>query len=418
MHKLVKQSSVILTINETKVRVYISYIKIKEANTMSVTVVLDSQAGSCGKGKFIGYLAQHDHANVAINNFMSNAGHTYVCENGDKVMTQHLPTSLIASDCDLMIGPGSAITPHILFNEIINFKDKLGDRQIIINPRAVVIKQYHRDEEARILRSGSTFKGCGASQADKLMRQAELFGSWWNRFSHGEITEELRIIDFSPVDLEYIESKVVVADTMPIINNAIDHGKYVLIEGSQGCDLDINYGLAYPNTTSRQCHAGQLVADCGISPKLVDDIIMIMRPYPIRISNTTNLKNEDGSVLVTSSGDYDGAEEITWDIVKERCGAPKEVELGEMTTVTKKMRRVFEMNWERLVYVTKLNRPTYIALNFVQYIDWNAIGCKTYEELPQKVKDFVEKIENITGVKVGLIGTGAKNDEIIDRRGE
>ena len=383
-----------------------------------VTVVLDSQAGSCGKGKFIGYLAQADNADVAINNFMSNAGHTYVDDNGEKVMTQHLPTSLVNSDTSLVIGPGAAITPHILFKEIIKYSKALGSRKIIINPRAVVITDKHRKIEAEVLRSGSTFKGCGASQADKVMRQAMLFGEWWDRMCNGYDWGDDNEFSYVCTHEEWnvINDHIIVMDTMMYINDAIDNGAYVLVEGSQGCDLDINYGLAYPNTTSRQCHAGQLVADCGISPKLVDDIIMIMRPYPIRISNITNLTNEDGSTLVASSGDYDGSKEITWDIVKERCGAPDNVEFGEMTTVTKKMRRVFEMNWDRLKYVAKLNRPTMIALNFAQYLDWGAYKCHRYEDLPQAVLDFIDKVENITGVPVKLIGTGPENNDIIDIR--
>lgn len=388
-----------------------------------VTVVLDSQAGSCGKGKFIGYLAQTDHADVAINNFMSNAGHTFIDENGEKVMTQHLPTSLVNFDTSLVIGPGAAITPHILFQEILKFSKAIGDRKVIINPRAVVIAEKHKQEEAKVLRSGSTFKGCGSAQADKVMRQAMLFGEFWNIMctendNFGDDDGPYGDLNYCCTngEWEYLKEHIVVMDTMMYINDAIDNNAYVLIEGSQGCDLDINYGLAYPNTTSRQCHAGQLVADCGISPKLVDDIIMIMRPYPIRISNTTNLKDENGDTIITSSGEYDGAEEITWDIVKDRCGAPDDIEFGEMTTVTKKMRRVFEMNWDRLRYVAKLNRPTMIALNFAQYIDWGAYKCHEYEKLPQAVLDFISKVESVTGVPVKLIGTGPNNDDIIDIR--
>ena len=69
-----------------------------------VTVVLDSMAGSCGKGKFIGYLAQHDNYNVAVDNFMTNAGHTYVTNGGVKIMTQHVPTSMVNPDTELVIG--------------------------------------------------------------------------------------------------------------------------------------------------------------------------------------------------------------------------------------------------------------------------------------------------------------------------
>ena len=85
----------------------------------NVTVVLDSQAGSCGKGKFVGYLAKHDNFTAAIDNFMSNAGHTYRDDDYGTVMTQHLPTSIVNPTTNLYIGPGAAITPSILFNEIL-----------------------------------------------------------------------------------------------------------------------------------------------------------------------------------------------------------------------------------------------------------------------------------------------------------
>lgn len=380
-----------------------------------VTVVLDSQAGSCGKGKFIGYLAGQTNPEIAINNFMSNAGHTCVLDDGTKVMTQHLPTSVVSSNTTLMIGPGAAITPRILFDEIIKYADLIGDRSVIINPRAVVILDKHCEEEKRILRSGSTFKGCGAAQADKVMRQAILFGDWYRAWTDAWVESGGEHDGYTFSQMRHIVNHIRVEDTMYYINNTIDVGGDVIVEGSQGCDLDINYGLAYPNTTSRQCHAGQLVADCGISPRLVTDIIMIMRPYPIRISNTTNLKDGDNTLMVYS-GDYDGAPEITWDIVKERCGAPADVQFGEMTTVTKKMRRVFEPNWDRLEYVTALNRPTGIALNFAQYIDWNMLGKRSPEDITPKLQEFIDEIEFRTNVPVVMIGTGPKDGDIIDLR--
>lgn len=380
-----------------------------------VTVVLDSQAGSCGKGKFIGYLAGQTNPEIAINNFMSNAGHTCVLDDGTKVMTQHLPTSVVSPNTTLMIGPGAAITPRILFDEIIKYADLIGDRSVVINPRAVVILDKHCEEEKRILRSGSTFKGCGAAQADKVMRQAILFGDWYRAWTDAWVESGGDYDGYTFSQMCQIVNHVRVEDTMSYINDTIDVGGDVIIEGSQGCDLDINYGLAYPNTTSRQCHAGQLVADCGISPRLVTDIIMIMRPYPIRISNTTNLKDGDNTLMVYS-GDYDGAPEITWDIVKERCGAPADVQFGEMTTVTKKMRRVFELNWDRLMYVTTLNRPTGIALNFAQYVDWNMFGKRNPEDITPKLQEFIDMVEGRTGVPVVMIGTGPKDGDIIDLR--
>ena len=385
-----------------------------------VTVVLDSMAGSCGKGKFIGYLAQHDNYNVAVDNFMTNAGHTYVTNGGVKIMTQHVPTSMVNPDTELVIGPGAAITPSTLFTEIVKYRGVIGDRHIFINPRAVVILPKHKEEEQRVLRSGSTFKGCGAAQAEKVMRQAILFGDWYENTDWSE-TEQYINYDgttrpFTDDEIAIISNTIRIIDTTWYLNASYGNGCDILVEGSQGCDLDINHGLAYPNTTSRQCHAGQLLADCGLSPRLCTDIIMIMRPYPIRISNVTNLKNADGTTLVTSSGDYAGSPEITWEEVRKRCGAPVGTPFGEMTTVTKKTRRVFEMNWDRLQYTTILNRPTAIAINFIQYVDYNMMGASSYKEITYKAKKFIDEVERKTGVQVAFIGTGPRNCDIIDLR--
>lgn len=381
-------------------------------NKGKVTVVLDGQAGSCGKGKLVGYLARKNGHHVAINNFMSNAGHTFVDELGNKVMTQHLPTSMVNKEMLLCVGPGAAITPSILFDEIINFADIIGDRKIMIHPRAMVIMDKHVEQEKALVRSGSTFKGCGTAQAEKLMRVPDtmLFGDyykWMCETVHGEYDERADLL----ID------KIEIAETAHLVNSALDMGMNVMVEGSQGFDLDINYGLPYPHTTSRQCHAGQLVADCGISPRMVTDIIMIIRPYPIRISNQTNIG------LEISSGDYSGSEEITWEIVKERCGAPTDVEFGEMTTVTKKPRRVFEMNWDRLQFATMVNRPTGVFINFAQYLDWGLTGMTTNEwhdmpiaEIKEKypnVCNFIARVERETGCKVIGLGTGEKNHEVI-----
>lgn len=370
-----------------------------------VTVVLDSQAGSCGKGKFIGYMALRDNPAVAINNFMSNAGHTFVTNDGEAMMTQHLPTSMVNPETILCIGPGSAITPQILIDELLKYSHIIGDRRVYIHPRAMVISSQHAEKEKELIRSGSTFKGCGVAQAEKIMRvpNTQLFGEWYNE----KYNETLGGHGSSD---NYALSKIEIADTATIVNNAIDNGLDVIIEGSQGCDLDINYGLDYPHCTSRQCHAGQLVADCGISPTLVTDVIMIMRPYPIRISNETNIG------ITVSSGEYDGSAELSWDTIRDRCGAPKDINFGEFTTVTKKERRVFEMNWDRLKYTAMLNRPTKIALNFAQYLDYDMKDRDNDDEVTIDVLEFMEKVCEITGTPVTLIGTGARNCDIMDIR--
>lgn len=299
--------------------------------------------------------------------------------------------AIINKNSTLILNAGSIITPEILYNEIRQYNDLIGNRKIYIHPRAMIIQEEHRKKEQEIIRSGSTFKGCGAALAEKALRVPNI----------------VLAKDYFVNVPDDIKNKIIITDTAPLLNNTEEE---ILVEGAQGQDLDINYGLDYPNVTSRMCSASQLIADAGISPFKVKDIIMIIRPYPIRISNETNI----GKIIY--SGDYSGSKEITWEEIRKRCNCPNN--LTEQTTVTKKVRRVFEMNWDRLKYNVMINQPTQIALNFAQYIDWDSYRCNNYDELSQKVKDFVNKIETETNVPVTLIGTGERNCDIIDLRKE
>ncbi len=357
----------------------------------NITVVIDGQAGSCGKGKICGYLSKNDTFAISTNNWSSNAGHTYIEDNGDKLIVSHLPIAMLNPNCKLVLNAGSIITPEILFEEIRKYRNLIGNRKIYIHPRAMIILEKHREEEKSIIKSGSTFKGCGAAQAEKIIRKPGI----------------ILAKDYFKNCPKDLKNRIEIIDTAKMINECNEN---ILIEGAQGQDLDINYGLDYPNVTSRMCSASQLMADAGVSPFKVKDIYMIIRPYPIRISNKTNI-GED-----IYSGDYAGSNEITWNEVKNRCGCNYNLE--EYTTVTKKVRRVFEMNWDRLKYNVMINKPTQIVLNFAQYIDWKAYQCQSYDRLPKKVKDFIKEIEKVTNTPVTLIGTGERNCDIIDVRKE
>lgn len=354
----------------------------------NLTIIIDGQAGSTGKGKICGYLAKKDDFTISTNNWASNAGHTYLDDDGNKVVVSHLPMAFINPKTKLIINAGAIITPEILFEEIKKYKKKINNRKIYIDSRAMIIQEKHRLLEKSSIKSGSTFKGCGAAYSDKIMRKQDVI-----------LAKEY----FESVDDEY-KNFIEIVDTAKMLNESLD---YILIEGAQGQDLDINHGLDYPNVTSRMCSASQLIADAGCSPFKVKDIYMIIRPYPIRISNQT----DNGEIY---SGDYANSKEITWEEIAKRCGYNGVLE--EYTTVTKKKRRVFEMNWERLKYNVMINKPTGIILNFAQYIDWNAHKCKDYVKLPIMVKEFITKIEQETKIQVIMVGTGENESDIIDLR--
>ena len=357
------------------------------------TVVLGGQAGSEGKGKIAGYLAIKDNYAVSMCNFMTNAGHTWVSNDGERVMVQQLPQAVVNPDTILVITAGSAITISTLLNEIKNHNLGLSNR-LLIHERAMIIEDRHVEEEAKSLgRISSTLKGCGHALADKAARGSAVM-----------LAKDVQEL-----------SQWVVTDTglSKDLYMALYNGLKVMIECPQGFDLDINHGLEYPYCTSRQTTSAQAIADAGLPPQAAGEIIAVIRPYPIRVGNV----HDDNGRLTGYSGDYRGSKEITWEKIAKWSGTPQE-EIKELTTVTKKLRRVFEPHWARLAEMVRINGVTQIALNFANYIDHGLYGKNKSTDITSEVQRWIETIESECGVPVTLVGTGPRDEDMIDLRTE
>lgn len=190
--------------------------------------------------------------------------------------------------------------------------------------------------------------------------------------------------------------------------------KIVKINGRQVCDVTTSSGtfnangVLSHNCTSRGTTAIQNMADMGIRPDRLGDIYVVIRPYPIRVGNVI----EDGATVGYSGDAYPGQEEITWADVAASCNAPPEVMKGELTTVTKRLRRVFTFSPQQLQEAVTINGATKLALNFANYLDWSCYGCDDYTDLPLKVIDFITKIEDIAQIPVTIVGTGPQNNHV------
>lgn len=355
-----------------------------------VTLVLGGQAGSEGKGKIAGYLAMRENFIASVANFMPNAGHTWVGDEGQKIMVQQLPQSVVNGHSLLLISAGSAIDLDTFLSEVERYN--ASDR-IVIHPRAMVIQQKHKDMEAKTLnRISSTLKGCGFASAEKVVR-----------------AEGVMLAKDCPQLQRWVLDEMY-DNWYQMMQDLLSKGD-ILVELPQGFDLDINHGLEYPYCTSRQTVTCQGLADAGLPPQVADEVIAVIRPYPIRVGN---VHDEKGN-MIGYSGGYRDSEEISWEIVAERCGMPRE-EITEITTVSKKLRRVFEPNWQRVREMCFVNGVTGIALNFVNYIDYEIQGKRRKEDITPKVAEYIKKVEAETGVKVVLLGTGAKDSDMIDLR--
>jgi adenylosuccinate synthase len=180
--------------------------------------------------------------------------------------------------------------------------------------------------------------------------------------------------------------------------------KRFLLEGTQGTGLSIHHGF-YPHVTSRDTTVAGCLAEAGIYPSRVNKVILVCRTYPIRV------QSPDGK----TSGPM--SQEIAWEAVAERSGLnADELRLNELTSTTKRPRRVSEFDWALLRKAASLNAPTDIALTFVDYISKKNQKARRFEQLTDETIRFIDEIERVAAAPVSLISTRFHSRAIIDRR--
>lgn len=339
----------------------------------SITVVIDAQFGSTGKGAIVGYLANNEQPDTVVTQWAPNSGHTTITKCGQKFIHIQLANGIISPRLKrVLIGPGSLIDPDILNDEITKAKERgfLINAEVLIHPFAGVVTQRHRDEEAGPMTAiGSTKKGCGAAQIQRIRRQPDDQNVACNSLPKGP----WRVLTTA----EY--------------NAAVDAGRIILGEGSQGYGLSMYHGF-YPYTTYRDVTTAQHIADMGLplSWKFgAFKVVGTFRTYPIRVAN----RFDDAGNQVGYSGPcYDDQKEISFEDINQSV---------ELTTVTKLPRRIFTFSEKQAADAIRQNGIAEAFLNFVNY-------CQSEEE----VLDIWKKLSNHTFVR--YFGFGPTENDIID----
>ncbi len=188
-----------------------------------------------------------------------------------------------------------------------------------------------------------------------------------------------------------------ICDVSEELNHYYNEGKTILIEGTQGFGLSVYHSPYYPYTTSRDTTAPAFLSEVGISPLIVNDIIMVIRTFPIRVGG--------------NSGPL--PKEINWKTIQKESGYTHEIK--ELTSVTKQLRRVARFDLEIVKKAVSANRPTHLALMGTDYLEYRNFQVTNFDELTQKTKDFISWLETELNVKIDFIGTGPMDEEIIDR---
>lgn len=348
--------------------------------TRSVDVIVGLQYGSEGKGAVAHRLAWRYDAAVRVG--APNAGHT-IWHEGKAYKMRSVPCAWVkGEDIKLYVGPGGMINPDVLQAELETLPEYVKKNFFIDKNCGVITHQDVEFEEQSNFNAfnGSTAEGVGSAQARKVMRKdTEVFREWtinrpqWAKYCR-DVTLEL--------------------------HDLLERNGTIMLEGTQGFGLSLNHGQ-YPYVTSRDVTTAAILNESGFSPFHARHVIGVMRTYPIRVAG--------------HSGPM-GAKELTWEEVSDRSGyTAKGQTLIERTTVTNRVRRVSEVDWDMLDRAVKVNGPTGIVITFMDYINANdAFKSGTgYLNLSEESRSFIYETEDRLRVPVVAVTTGPKLEDVV-----
>lgn len=310
---------------------------------MPISIVVGGQFGSEGKGKVAHYLAKTQKASVAVRCGGTNSGHTVIDEQGETHVFRQLPTAAILPDVKLALCSGSYIDIDILEEELSRVDG--GTDRLTIDPFAVIITDSHKAVENNsglVNQIGSTGSGTGAAVIDRIQRkQSTLFAKDVPSLS------------------KYIQG------TVENLRKRLTKGQRIILEGTQGFGLSPFHSSFNPYATSRDTTAAGFLSEVGLSPFDVDDVIMVIRSFPIRVGgNSGPLPNE-----------------IDWETVSRECKTPG---LCERTSVTKHIRRVGRFDPEIVKCAIRANNPSTIVLNHLDHISKDNQDCSNFISYVEK----------------------------------
>lgn len=343
-----------------------------------VDVLVGGQYGSEGKGQITSFISREYDLLVRVGG--PNAGHK-VFEEPEPFTHHQLPSGTRKSSAQLLIGPGAVLNTDKLLGEIAACEvdaDRLG-----IDGKAMVIEPADiENEEALAMGIGSTKQGVGFATARRIT----------NRELGLKLARDVTAL------------QPFICDAVQRIADAVENGGRVLLEGTQGTGLSLYHG-SYPYVTSRDTTVAACLSEAGIPPAYLRRVVMVCRTYPIRVESPKDSTSGPMSI------------EIDWGIIAERSGISETmIREAERTSTTDRMRRVGEFDWALLRKAAQLNRPTDIALTFVDYLNHSNGDAKRFEQLTPETIRFVEEVESVCEAPVSLISTGFNNRSVIDRR--
>ncbi len=421
-------------------------------------VILGTQWGDEGKGKIVDLLTEQV-ALVARFQGGHNAGHTLVID-GETTVLHLIPSGILRPDVQCLIGNGVVLSPEALLEEIKELEASSVPvrERLRLSPACPLILPYHvaldqaREAAKGDAKIGTTGRGIGPAYEDKVARRGLRLGDMLDFDSFAEKLQEVmryhnfvleNFLNATPVDYqqtldrcrEWAEQLLpLIADVTDILHTARENGEDILFEGAQGSLLDIDHGT-YPFVTSSNTTAGATATGSGFGPLYLDYVLGITKAYTTRVGSgpfpteldddigrhlgekghefgaTTGRKRRTGwfdavavkyairvnsvsGICLTKLDVLDGLKEVKICVAyQDADGKPMPIPADSD-------------GWAKI-------QPVYETLPGWQE---STVGAKSLEQLPQAAKDYISRLEVLTGAPVDIISTGPDRLETITLR--
>ncbi|CAM3001511.1 adenylosuccinate synthase [Prescottella defluvii] len=425
---------------------------------MPAIVLIGAQWGDEGKGKATDLLGGSLQWVVRYQGG-NNAGHTVVLPNGDKFALHLIPSGILTPGVKNVIGNGVVVDPGVLLDELAGLEDRGVDTTgLLISADAHLIMPYHvaidkvTERFLGAKKIGTTGRGIGPCYQDKIARVGVRVADVLDEKILTQKVEAalefknqvlVKIYNRKALDPQQVVEEVLtqaegfkhrIADTRLQLNQALDAGETVLLEGSQGTLLDVDHGT-YPYVTSSNPTSGGAAVGSGIGPTKITTVLGILKAYTTRVGSgpfPTELFDEFGEYLAVKGGEVGvttgrGRRTGWFDAVIARYATrvngitdyflTKLDVLSSLETIP--ICVAYDVDGVRVDEMPMTQTDIHHAKPIYEEMPgWSEdiSGARTFEELPVNAQNYVLRLEELSGAFMSCIGVGPGRDETIVRR--
>ena len=420
---------------------------------MPAIVLIGAQWGDEGKGKAtdilggkVKYVVRYQGGN--------NAGHTVVTPDGEKFALHLIPSGILTPGCIPVIGNGVVVDPHVLVEEMSGLAARGVDvTRIKLSADAHLIMPYHvaidkvSERYLGKAKIGTTGRGIGPCYQDKIARIGVRVQDLLDPNILAQKVEAaielknqilVKVYNRKALDVQHVidetlevgeKLKPLISDTRLMLNAAHENGEWILLEGSQGTLLDVDHGT-YPFVTSSSPTAGGAASGSGLGPNRIDTIVGILKAYTTRVGSgpfPTELGDDNGEYLRKKGGEYGVTTGRTrrcgwFDAVIARYAArvngvtdfflTKLDVLSGLETVP--ICVAYDVDGKRYDDMPMTQTDFHHAKPIYEEMPgWfeDITHCRSFDELPQTTQNYVNRLEELSGAQISVIGVGPGREE-------